>query len=247
MKHNIHILPSSIEFQATEDISILESALKANIHLAYSCNNGSCGTCKAKIIKGSVTQDENLEGLSQEDARDGYILTCSARPQSSLEIEASYYPELDGIKPMVLPCKVDNIDFPASDVAILKLRLPPNNKLGYLPGQYIDLVYQNLSRSYSIANIPRENNTIELHIRKVPGGIFSQWIFDQLKQNQLLRLKGPLGTFFIHESKAPVIFVAGGTGFAPVTRQSNDRIFIGKKITTANIPLLGLTDHRRFL
>ncbi len=216
MKHNIHILPSDIEFQATEDSSILESALKVDIHLAYSCNNGSCGACKAKIIKGSVTQDKNLEGLSQKDVQNGYILTCSAKPQSSLEIEATYYPELDGIKPMVLPCKVDNIDFPVSDVTILKLRLPPNNQLNYLPGQYIDLVYQDLSRSYSIANAPTENNTIELHIREVDGGVFSRLVFDELKKNQLLQLKGPLGTFFIRESKAPVIFVAGGTGFAPV-------------------------------
>jgi CDP-4-dehydro-6-deoxyglucose reductase len=216
MKHKIHILPSAIEFMGTEDEPILESALNAGFSLKYSCNNGSCGECKAKVLKGDVAQEKNVDGLTDDEYSKGYILTCCANPQSSLALEATYYPELDGIKRVTLPCKIDTIDFPAPDIAVITLRLPPTTKFDYLPGQYIDLIHKGTRRSYSIANTQNSYDGIELHIRKVPEGVFSKLVFEDLKQDQLLRLEGPLGTFFLRDSVAPIIFLAGGTGFAPV-------------------------------
>ena len=216
MEHKIQILPSAIEFRAPEHMPILDSALNAGYNLKYSCNNGSCGECKAKVIKGHVDQGNDLDGLSDAERSEGYILTCCAKPQSPLILEATYYPELDGIKRVTLPCKVASIDFLTPDIAVIKLRFPPGTKFDYLPGQYIDLIHKATRRSYSIANTQKSYDGIELHIRKVTGGVFSQLVFEDLKQEQLLRLEGPLGTFFVQRSAAPVIFLAGSTGFAPV-------------------------------
>ncbi|WP_019250834.1 FAD-binding oxidoreductase, partial [Yersinia pestis] len=113
-------------------------------------------------------------------------------------------------------CKLDSIEFIGEDIAILSLRLPPTAKIQYLAGQYIDLIINGQRRSYSIANAPGGNGNIELHVRKVVNGVFSNIIFNELKLQQLLRIEGPQGTFFVREDNLPIVFLAGGTGFAPV-------------------------------
>jgi CDP-4-dehydro-6-deoxyglucose reductase len=163
-----------------------------------------------------VDQPDDLAGLSDSDKAAGFVLTCCAKPSSDLELEADYHPELAEIKKATVPCKVDSIEFPADDVAVLKLRFPPAILFKYLPGQYIELIYNGLRRSYSIANFQAVSDGIELHIRRVPDGKFSEQVFAPLQSNELLRMEGPLGTFFVRKGKAPLIFLAGGTGFAPV-------------------------------
>ena len=227
MDYMIRLLPSDAEFQASTNKSILESALESNIHLAYSCRRGDCGACKVKVVDGQVMHTESGTGLSTKDIDEGYVLSCLAVPQSSLVLEAEMYPELDGIEQTVLPCKLESIKFPVSDIAILKLRFPPNRKFNYLPGQYIELISGEVRRSYSVANAQSSDNCIELHIRKVNGGTFSELVFNKFRLNQLLRMEGPLGTFFIRKSDAPVIFVAGGTGFAPVKAMVEQLLFEG--------------------
>lgn len=216
MAYFVTLNPSGKQFINEDECSILDAATQANIHLPHSCRDGSCGTCKSKLLKGEVKQPGSLGGVSDKELAEGYILTCVAQPRSDLEIEASYYTELDGIEPAIFPCKVASIDFPAEDVAMLKLRLPPGSNMKYIPGQYIDLMWKGLRRSYSIANSAHQEHSIELHIRHVPGGVFSNYLFDELKLETLLRLHGPHGTFFVRDSDAPIIFLAGGTGFAPV-------------------------------
>lgn len=213
MSLNIKLQPSGITFNAGETATILDSALENNINIEYSCKDGTCGSCKAKLISGEIEQGEN-SALTNEDISNGFILTCCSKPKTNIEINVNYYPELSHIKKKTYPCKLDNIEIIGSDIAILSLRLPPTARIEYLAGQFIDLIINGQRRSYSIANASGGN--IELHIRKVSNGVFSQIIFNELKLQQLLRIEGPQGTFFVRDNERPLIFLAGGTGFAPV-------------------------------
>lgn len=208
--------PSGKQFTVDTERTILDAASQAKIHLPHSCRDGSCGACKSRLLKGQVSQAGNHDAITDEELAAGYILNCVAKPTSDIEIESTYYPELDGIESCIFPCKVVDIEFPAQDIAIMHLRLPPNSDFRYISGQYIDLMWKGVRRSYSIANAQHRELGLELHIRRVSGGVFSQLVFEELKPGVLLRLDGPHGTFFVRNSDTPIIFLAGGTGFAPV-------------------------------
>ena len=209
-------MPSGKCFVSDADMSILDTAKHAKINLPHSCRDGSCGTCKSRIVSGNVNQPADLDGITVDEVGEGYFLSCVAKPASDIVIESSYCPELDGIESVRYPCKVSRIEIITGDIANLTLRLPPDSKFNFLPGQYIDLTWKGECRSYSIANSDVRENGIELHIRRVPDGRFSYLIFEKLKVEDVLHLHGPHGTFFVRDSTAPVIFLAGGTGFAPV-------------------------------
>lgn len=213
MSIKIELYPSGLAFTAEEELTILDSALNQNINIEYSCKDGTCGACKSRLINGTVDSLSST-ALSSDEIANGYILTCCSKPKSNLILEADYHPQLDGIVKKTFPCKVSSLEFPVDDVAVLKLRIPPTTKLNYLSGQYLDLTFNGIRRSYSIANMC--SDFIELHIRKVENGKFSQFLFNELKENSLLRAEGPMGTFFVRENHNPIIFLAGGTGFAPV-------------------------------
>ena len=216
MNHKVTIFPSETEFDADAELTLLQNALQNNIVLEHSCGTGQCGACKTKLLSGEVHFDDKFNVLSEEERSQGMFLSCTANALSDLKIEAEYFAELTDIKKKTVPCKIDSIGYPVANTAILKLRLPPTADFKYLPGQYVDLMFNGVSRSYSIASASVENNLIELHIRKVENGIFSNFVFNEFKPNQLLRMQGPIGTFFIRNNKKPIIFLAGGTGFAPV-------------------------------
>lgn len=219
MKFNIKIQPSGIEFEASTEQSILQSALDAGFHLEYSCKDGRCGKCKVKIINGAVERQEKFSSsITLKEINDGYLLSCMTKPSSNLELEARYFSELKDIKTTIEPCKVNSLEFPTTETVIIKLNLSKSSDFRFLAGQYIDLIIQGHRRSYSIANATNriKSDGIELHIRKVTNGIFSEIIFNELKVNHLLRIEGPHGTFFIRDNTRPLIFVAGGSGFAPV-------------------------------
>ncbi|MBS1205016.1 MAG: CDP-6-deoxy-delta-3,4-glucoseen reductase [Proteobacteria bacterium] len=210
MSHVIKIFPADIAFEGDSEKTLLDSALDSGIHLEHSCKNGSCGICEAGLIAGEV-----IDAAGQVITAGNNILTCSCRPQGDISLQATYYPELAGQVKKITPCKVVSAEKVSADVIKLQLRLPPTAQINYLPGQYINLQYQGVTRSYSIANA-NEKEGIELHIRNVPDGQMSQLIFGSLAANTLMRIEGPCGTFFIRKNERPVIFIAGGTGFAPV-------------------------------
>ncbi|MCF6239515.1 MAG: 2Fe-2S iron-sulfur cluster-binding protein, partial [Candidatus Marinimicrobia bacterium] len=214
--YEVTLKPSGKQFVVENETTVLDAAAQAKITLSHSCRDGSCGTCKSRLLKGQVDHPGDLDGISEDERAEGYILTCVAKPRSNVELESSYYPELDGIEPAIFPCKVENIDFPAQGIAILHLRLPPNSDFRHLPGQYIELMWKAVRRSYSIANAGYREHGIELHICRVANGVFSQFVFEELRLGTLLRLNGPHGTFFVRDGDAPIIFLAGGTGIAPV-------------------------------
>lgn len=210
MSHIIKIFPSGVEFSGKEDESILDSALTAGIHLEHSCKNGDCGVCESELLTG-----EAVDSIGRVFGQGERILTCSCKPKTDLQLQAHYFPELAGQVKKLVPCKVNSSYLVSDDVMKLKLRMPPAANIGFLPGQYVELQYKGVTRSYSIAN-SNEKEGIELHIRNVPNGQMSSLIFSDLQENTLMRIEGPCGTFFIRDGNRPIIFLAGGTGFAPV-------------------------------
>ena len=237
MDYEIKIPMCAIQFQATAEMTILESALTNKIYLQHSCKKGSCGVCIADILNGSVKNEMGVVVSS------GSILTCCSYPQSDLSLKADYYPELTEIECVTLPCRVSEQNFINEDLLILKLRLPPSSSFNYLPGQYIDLIYGGERRSYSIANVISDTLQLELHIRLIPGGAFSQLLLSS-GINKLMRLEGPKGTFFIRQSEQPIIFLAGGTGFAPVKAMVEDLL---KKNTQREIYIYWGVSHPDYL
>lgn len=211
-------LPSGKTFQVAPDETVLEAALRQSIGLPYGCRNGACGSCKGRIVAGQVDYGHYQERtLRPEEKAEGKALFCCAKPLTDLTLDVREINTGD-IQIRTLPCRVEKIDKVATDVAILKLRLPASERLQFLAGQYIDVLLKDgKRRSFSMANAPHSDEFIELHIRAVPGGTFSQHVMTEMKERAILRFEGPLGSFFLREdSDKPIVFMAGGTGFAPI-------------------------------
>ena len=223
MTFTVSIAPSGKTVGVDGETHILEAALKQGVVLPYGCKNGACGSCKARVISGEVIQDAHQpSALSPEEARRGFALLCCARAASDLTIEARVVAAVGEIPIRKMPCRVSSIDRVAPDVIVLKLQLPANERLQYLAGQYVDLLLRDgTRRSYSMAAAPGVADGLELHVRHLPGGKFTDAAFGvvepELKVRDILRFEGPLGTFFLREdSDRPIVMVASGTGFAPL-------------------------------
>ena len=219
MPHQITIKPSGHSFACADEETVLAAAMRADLMIPYGCRNGACGTCKSHLLEGTVDYGRYQPGtLTEAEKRQGYALLCLARPQSDITVEVREVRKAGDIRIRKLPCRIEKIDKVASDVAIVSLKLPANERLQYLAGQYIDfLLRDGRRRSFSIATAPEDDALLDLHIRHVPGGHFSGQLFNEFKGREILRIEGPLGNFFLREdSDKPIIFVAGGTGFAPI-------------------------------
>jgi len=218
MSYKITIDSSKESFPAGNNETILESALKHGHSFPYGCRNGACGSCKGKLIKGNIHYQNEVTGISEQESEDGYALFCQAIPESDVIIEAKEIDRVGDILIRKLPCRVTEIEKLNHDVIRLYLKLPSSERLQFLAGQYIDLLLrEGKKRSFSLANAPHNDDTLELHIRHYEGGLFSEYAFHELKESTLLRFEGPLGTFFLREdSERPIIMIAGGTGFAPI-------------------------------
>ena len=219
MSYQVTIQPSGHQFTVQDDETILEAGLREGFALPYGCRNGACGACKGKVLSGQLDYGTHSpNALKDEDKTQGRALFCRAKPLSDLTIEVKEIGAARDIVVKTLPCRVEKLEKRADDVMLMKIKLPANERLQFLPGQYIDFQLKDgHTRSYSLANPPHDDALLELHIRHVPGGLFSDQVFSTMKERDILRLKGPLGSFFIREdSDKPIIFVAGGTGFAPV-------------------------------
>ncbi len=197
--------------------TILNAAEKSGIVLAHSCRTGRCSSCKCKVISGETIPLVDEIGLSQKEKDEGWILSCVRSATSNLEIEIEDLGDVTLPKPGLFPCRINNIDYVSKDVVRVALRLPPSSSFKILPGQYVDIIGPSgVRRSYSVANHVGDN-ILEFHIGKVDNGILSRYWFGEAKINDLLRLNGPFGTFFLRSVKGQdVVFLATGTGIAPV-------------------------------
>jgi len=223
VSYQVTLKTSGKQFTVTQDETVLEAALRQGINLPYGCKNGACGSCKGKVLEGQITHGQHSENaLSRTDETAGGILFCCSHPQSDLLIEAREVQGAGDIAIRKVPCRVNTISKPSNDVAILKLQLPAAERFQFLAGQYLEfLLKDGQRRAYSIANAPEQEGPLELHIRHLPGGLFTDFVFGAvspaLKEKDILRFEGPLGSFFLREdSKKPIIFLAAGTGFAPI-------------------------------
>ena len=223
MSYQVTLKASGKQFMVQMDETLLEAALQQGITLPYGCKNGACGSCRGKILEGQVEHGQHsISALSPADEAAGSTLFCCAHPRSDLLIEAREVQGNSDIAIRKVPCRVNSISMPSEDVAILTLQLPAAERFQFLAGQYLEfLLKDGQRRAYSIANPPGQDGPIELHIRHLPGGLFTDFVFaakdPALKEKDILRFEGPLGSFFLREdSQKPIIFVAAGTGFAPI-------------------------------
>ncbi|OHC67177.1 MAG: CDP-6-deoxy-delta-3,4-glucoseen reductase [Rhodocyclales bacterium GWA2_65_20] len=219
MAFTVTLQPSGHSFEGYADETVLASALEAGIHLAYGCRNGACGACKGKVVAGSFDHGNAQEhALSPEERAAGFALMCCATPYSDLVVECREAVAESDICVRNLPVRVEKLDRVAPDVMRMRLKLPANERLQFLAGQTIDFrLKDGRRRAFSIANAPQDDAFIEVHVRLVPGGEFTEYVFGRLKERDILRIEGPHGSFQLQElSQKPVILLAGGTGFAPV-------------------------------
>lgn len=219
MGFQVSVQPSQHGFQAQPEETILDAALRQGLCLPYGCRDGVCGSCRGKVLSGQVTHGKaGLDVLSEADRDAGYALFCCAMARSDLDIESREVRSLEDIPIRTLPARVHSLTRAAPDVMIIKLKLPASDRLQFLAGQYVDiLLREGKRRAFSIANAPHEDAFLELHVRHMPGGQFTGQVFSTMKERDLLRLRGPQGSFFLRsDSPKPMLLVAGGTGFAPI-------------------------------
>jgi CDP-4-dehydro-6-deoxyglucose reductase len=218
MSHQITLQPSGHVFTAEPQESLLDAALRQGFPLPYGCRNGACGSCKGKVLSGTVDHGNAQEAaLSAADRALGMALFCQARATGNLVLECREVGAVKDIPVRTLPCRVQVLEKLAPDVMRLKLRLPASERLQFLAGQYVDILLKDgTRRSLSMANAPHDDALLEFHLRNY-GGPFSTHVFTTMKEKDILRFEGPLGSFFLREESAkPAILLAGGTGFAPI-------------------------------
>ena len=217
--HKVTVQPSGQVFDVDAGESVLAAALRQGVMLPYGCKNGACGSCKGKILEGGVDYGHyHARVLTEPERAHGKALFCQAKPLGDLVIECRTIGAAKDIAVRTLPCRVQQLERVADDAMVVRLKLPANERLQFLAGQYIDFLLKGGERrSFSMANSPHSDELIELHVRRVPGGSFTEHVFGKMKERDILRLEGPLGSFFLREDSAkPIVFVASGTGFAPI-------------------------------
>ena len=222
MSLTVTLKPAERSFTVERDERILAAAIRQGIGLPYGCRDGACGSCKSRLLEGRVIHGAHQsKALSPAEEEAGWVLTCCATPVTDCVVEARNVPGAGDFPILKLPSRVLSIERPAPDVALLKMQLPANQNLQYRAGQYVEFILRDgARRSYSMANAPHLLGTppcIELHIRHMPGGKFTDQVFSTLKEKDILRLEGPYGSFFLREESAkPFVLLASGTGFAPI-------------------------------
>lgn len=219
MSATVTLKPSGKTIVVRDGESILDAALRQGVALPYGCRSGSCGTCECKLISGEVHYpDVPPIALSEEDIRAGAVLACRAHPAGDITLDATELAGASDIIIKTLPTRVVRLEKLCHDVMGVWLKLPAVERLAFRAGQYIDILLRDgARRSFSLANPPHDDELLELHIRHVPGGQFTSEVFADLREKSLLRMQGPLGTFYLREdSERPIILVGGGTGFAPL-------------------------------
>ena len=219
MTFQVTVTPSGRQFDCEADETILSAALRAGVGLPYGCKNGACGSCKGKIIAGQVTHGNHQQkALSDTEEEQGMSLFCCAKPSSDIMLEAREIQGSEEFPIKKMPSRIAKLEKLSDDVMLIALQLPANERLQYRAGQYIEFMLKDgKRRSYSMANAPHLDEQITLHVRHMPGGVFTDQVFSSMKERDILRFEGPHGSFFLREdSDKPIILLASGTGFAPI-------------------------------
>ena len=223
MSLTVSVLPSGRAFTLQDDETILAAAIRQGIGLPYGCKDGACGSCKCRKLEGDVTlSDYQPKALSAEEQAQGFILTCRATAHTDVVLESRNVTDESAFPVRKMPSRVSLLEKKSADVMLLRLQLPATEHLRYHAGQYLEFILRDGSRrAYSMATAPhRQEETgpsVELHIRHMPGGKFTDQVFSTLKERDILRCEGPFGSFYLREDSAkPIVMLASGTGFAPI-------------------------------
>ena len=222
MSFEVRIEGSDVNFACNEDQTLVDAALAAGVELPYSCRKGVCGNCAGRVLRGDV---QALAGaaLRNEHCGDGELLLCRATPTSDVQIAPASWRRVDHLAPKRVAAKVYRVTRACSDVSIVHLRLPTGTRVKFRAGQYLQVLLEdNQRRSYSMANPPHDNDSLVLHVRHLEGGLFSSRVA-AMQAGDVLNVEAPLGSFSLHDNDTgPLLFVAGGTGFAPVKAMLDD-------------------------
>ncbi|MGV6857803.1 MAG: CDP-6-deoxy-delta-3,4-glucoseen reductase [bacterium] len=219
MPFKVKVQPSGRQFEVNENELILDAALRQGLNFPYGCRNGGCGSCMGTVVSGETHYPGGTPGgISEEQIAEGKALFCQSIALSDLTLEVQEADAAEGITVKKLPARVVTLKKLNHDVMLMELKLPASQRLQFLAGQYIEILLKDgQRRAFSLANPPHSDEVLQLHIRKVPGGAFTTFVFEQMEEKALLRIEGPLGSFYLREeSNRPIILMAGGTGFAPI-------------------------------
>ncbi len=230
MPFQVQLHPSGGHFSVESGETILAAALRHGVILPYGCRIGRCGTCMATLRAGRIGYDGDVPpALGPDELAADKILVCQARPKTDLVIEARELVRAGDIPIMNLPARVQDLDVLTHDIMRLLLKLPDSERMQFMAGQYIEILLKDgRRRAFSIANAPHDDAFIELHIRLIPGGRFTHTVFEEMKPKAMLRIEGPLGTFYLREdSPRPLLLMGGGTGFAPLKGMLEHAFHIG--------------------
>ena len=234
MTYTITVQPSGRSFEAEPAETMLAAGIRQGIGLPYGCKDGACGSCKCKKISGTVTHGPHQDkALSAQEEADGYVLTCCGTATSDVVLESRQVTHAGAFPIKKMPARVATLEKLSPDVVRLKLQLPANDIIQYHAGQYVEFILRDgARRSYSMANAPHtliESGApmVDLHIRHMPGGKFTDHVFGAMKEKEILRIEGPYGSFHLQESPKPIVLLASGTGFAPIKAIIEHMQFMG--------------------
>ena len=210
-------LKNNKSFSCDKELTIFEAAKKNDITLEHSCLNARCRSCIVKVLSGNTINNEEELVLTQEEKDENFVLSCNSRPITDLELDIEDLGEIKLFEKKIIPSKISVIEKLTDDILKIVLRLPPNSNFNFNSGQYVNIIKGNITRSYSIANCSDNKNQLEFFIKNYDNGLMSSYLFKEAKINDLLRLEGPIGTFFLRDSSFKnIVFLATGTGIAPI-------------------------------
>ncbi len=241
MTFHITVEPSGRSFEAEAGEAMLAAGIRQGIGLPYGCKDGACGSCKCKKISGTVKHGPHQEkALSAEEEAQGYVLTCCGVAQSDVVLESRQVTHAGAFPIRKMPARIAALEKKSHDVMSIRLQLPANDVMQYHAGQYVEfLLRDGARRSYSMANAPHlliQQPTgggtgapiVELHVRHMPGGKFTDHVFGAMKEKEILRVEGPYGSFYLRDdSPKPMVLLASGTGFAPIKAIIEHMQFMG--------------------
>ncbi len=222
MTFTITVQPSGRSFGAEAGEAILAAGIRQGVGMPYGCKDGACGSCKCKKLEGTVVHGAHQsKALSADEEAAGYVLTCCAVPQTDVVLESRQVTDESAYPIKKMPARVASLEKVSHDVMLVQLQLPANDSFKYHAGQYVEVILRDGDRrAYSMANAPHtqaDKPAVELHLRHMPGGKFTDHVFGAMKEKEILRLEGPFGSFYLREdSDKPLILLASGTGFAPI-------------------------------
>lgn len=205
---------------ASPSETVADAAYRQGINIPLDCRDGACGTCKcfAEAGRYDLGQEYIEDALTEDEAEQGYVLTCQMRAQSDCVVRVPASSQV---------CKTAQASFEASISAVrqlsestiaLSIKGESLSRLTFLPGQYVNLQVpgSGQSRAYSFSSLQKDGE-VSFLIRNVPGGLMSSFLTGLAKAGDAMSLAGPLGSFYLREIKRPLLLLAGGTGLAPFT------------------------------